>query len=77
MLSLLPLYIDARFIDSRYEEARFMVAKLLAKIEATIDGQRAFGSSVRSTEALLYFLVSLGGQSAAKKVARDLVTDFI
>lgn len=74
MLSLLPLYIDARFIDSRYEEARFMVAKLLAKIEATIDEPDAGIWEFRQKEQrhCYTFLFHWAGSLAAKKVAMRL-----
>ena len=71
MLSLLPLYIDARFIDSRHDEARFMVARLLAKIEATIDEPDAGIWEFRQTAQrhCYTFLFHWAGSLAAKKVA--------
>ena len=74
MLSLLPLYVDQRFIDVKLEEARFMAARLLAKIEETLDEADAGIWEFRqhAQRHCYTFLFHWAGSLAAKKVAQRL-----
>lgn len=74
MLSLLPLYVDSRFIDSKLEEARFMAARLLSKIEETINEPDAgiWEFRQRAQKHCYTFLFHWAGSMAAKKVAARL-----
>lgn len=74
LLSLLPLYVDARFIDARGDEARFMAGKLLARIEATLDEPDAgiWEFRQKAQKHCYTFLFHWAGSLAAQKVANRL-----
>ena len=71
LLSLLPLYADARFIENKVEEAKFMAGRLLAKIEATIDESDAgiWEFRQKAQKHCYTFLFHWAGGMAGKKIA--------
>ncbi|MDE3269784.1 MAG: glycoside hydrolase family 15 protein [Pseudomonadota bacterium] len=71
LLSLMPLYTDARFIDVKVDEARFMVRQLLAKIEQTMDEPDAGIWEFRNSQQkhCYTFLFHWAGSVAGQKIA--------
>lgn len=71
LLSLMPLYTDARFIDMKIEEARFMTRQLLTKIEQTMNEPDAGIWEFRNSEQqhCYTFLFHWAGSVAGQKIA--------
>ena len=71
LLSLMPLYTDARFIDVKIDEARFMTLQLLTKIEQTMNEPDAGIWEFRNSKQghCYTFLFHWAGSVAGRKIA--------
>lgn len=74
MISILPLYIDHRFIDNERKDSARWVAYLLEKIEHSIDEKDAGIWEFRNFENIHCYtnLFQWAGASAAEKMARTI-----
>jgi GH15 family glucan-1,4-alpha-glucosidase len=74
LISLLPLYIDSRFIDAERHESQNMIMSVLHKIEETMDEKDAGLWEFRNLAQhhCYTYLFHWAGSSAALKVAHKL-----